>query len=324
MSSYLDNLYDELRKPLPSNLPELLRKSEEWRQRLYDGEPNSIDWNLKSQYIKDLDRAIELAQAASSRNEVSVEMSVPVVDRTLVTELLGAGERSTLDWKRDFPAGLVAGKKDLKWDSDRGVLLKDLVAVADSVSDAPGFLVYGVADQSGTRTVVGDSGSYDDADFQIWAENTFDSPIRFSYVEISWDEGKRVAVFAVVPSATFPHVVARDLGGILHVGQIWFRRGSKNTVALRQDMERMFGPQEPDVLFFERTNDVELESILQSIRDSGREPVLARYESKDAKILSDYEVAHHPVTRQEIVVGRDTHGQYELVAMLQPVSQDTN
>ena len=320
MSSYLDNLYDELRKPLPSTLPELLRKREEWRQRLHDGQPGSIDWKLKSRYINDLDRAVELAQTVNSRKAVSTEVPVPIVDRALITELLGTGERSTLDWKRDFPAGLIAGKKDPEWDRDRGVLLKDLVALSNSVSDAAGFLVYGVADQGGTRTVVGIRGSYDDADFQIWAENTFNPPVRFSYVEIPWDAGKSVGVFAVVPSASFPHVVARDLGSVLHTGQIWFRRGSKNTVALCQDIERMFSSQEPGVLFFERTNDTELQRILQAFKDSGREPVLTRYGSKDTKILAGFEVARYPVTGQEIVVGRDRHGQYDLVAMLRPVS----
>lgn len=320
MSSYLDNLYEELRKPLPLTLPELLRKREEWRQRPHDGQPGSIDWKLKARYINDLDRAIDLAQTLDSRKAVSTEAPVPIVDRTLITELLGTGEHSTLDWKRDFPAGLIAGKKDPEWDRDKGVLLKDLVAVANSVSDAAGFLVYGVEDQGGTRTVVGISGSYDDADFQIWAETIFDPPVRFSYVEIPWDAGKSVGVFAVVPSASFPHVVARDLGGVLHAGQIWFRRGSKNTVALCQDIERMFSSHEPSILFFERTNDTELERILQAFRDSGKEPVLTRYGSKDTKILAGFEVARHPVTRQEIVVGRDRHGQYDLVVMLRPVS----
>ena len=287
---------------------------------MYAGNPNSPDWNLKSQYINDLDRAIELAQTAISRRAVSIEIPVPVVDRSLITELLGTGERSSLDWKRDFPAGLIVGKKGPEWDRDRSVLLKDLIAVANSVSDAAGFLVYGVADQGGTRTVVGISGSYDDADFQIWAETIFDPPIRFSYVEIPWDEGKSIGVFAVAPSASFPHVVARDLGGVLHAGQIWFRRGSKNTVALRRDVERMFSSQESGVLFFERTNEAELERILQAFKDSGGEPVLTRYGRKDAKVLEGFEVARHLVTGQEIVVGRDMHGQYELTVMLRPVS----
>ena len=139
-------------------------------------------------------------------------------------------------------------------------------------------------------------------------------------MEIPWDTGKSVGVFAVVPSDSFPNVAVRDLGGVLHAGQIWFRRGSKNTVALRQDIERMFSSHEISVLFFERTNDTELERILQAFKDSGREPVLERYGSKDAKIVAGFEVARHPVTRQDIVVGRDLHGQYDLVVMLRPVS----
>jgi hypothetical protein len=159
-------------------------------------------------------------------------------------ELLGHGEQSWLDWKRQFPPGIAGGHKHADREEHRGKLLKSLVSIANSIVDECGYLVYGVEDKGNRRTVIGVETHFDDATFQDWNEKGFAPPVHFHYRE-EQHEGRRVALFEIAPSSNHPHVCARDIGGELHTGQVWFRRGSRNTLASHVDLKRMFAPPEP-------------------------------------------------------------------------------
>ena len=154
--------------------------------------------------------------------------------------LLPEGESVHLDWKTDFPPELAKGRSQPEWDKGRGKLLRSLVALANSHGSTHAHLVYGVEDLGSERRVRGISRSFDDADFQQWAENAFDPPLTFRYAQVRWDESRIIGVFRIERTPDYPHVVQADLGGVLFEGQVWFRRGSKNTVALRPDLQRMF------------------------------------------------------------------------------------
>jgi hypothetical protein len=90
--------------------------------------------------------------------------------------------------------------------------------------------------------VVGLSRSFDDAMFQDWNVRTFDPSVRFRYREFE-HEGKRVGWFEVEPAgASSPHVTSKDLSTELREGQVWFRVGSRNTLARSADLKRLFSP----------------------------------------------------------------------------------
>lgn len=150
--------------------------------------------------------------------------------------LLAEGESTYLDWKRDFPQELIQGRQQPTWDTGRAKVLRPLVAGANSHGSDYGYLVYGVEDLGAERRIRGISKSFDDADFQQWAENIFDPPPTFRYSEVKWDESTTVGVFRIERTPDYPHVVQATLGGFLFEGQVWFRRGSKNTIALRNDL----------------------------------------------------------------------------------------
>ena len=57
---------------------------------------------------------------------------------------------------------------------------------------------------------------------------------------MKWDGSTIVGVFRIERTPDYPHVVQANLGGVLFEGQVWFRRGSKNTIALRGDLYGMF------------------------------------------------------------------------------------
>lgn len=230
-----------------------------------------------------------------------------------LARLLETSECESLEWKSDFPKSLLRGRESPNWDKGRAELLKDLISLANSPGQALAYLVYGVKDLRIRREITGISKSFDDADFQQWAKNTFDPSPKFQYTEILWPPSKTIGIFQIEKIPDYPHVVKENIGDILHKGQVWFRTGSQNAVALRSDIEKMFWGEKP--VKFSSLLDTELERIKKIYRDQGREIEFPLLEDKENRLLRGYEIATYPGTRQGIVVGR---GKAELVFLLKP------
>jgi hypothetical protein len=222
--------------------------------------------------------------------------------------LLEKGESEYLDWKENFPPGLIKGSKNSIWDSGRAELLKDIVSLANSPCQTTAYLIYGVKDLKTRRGIKGISKSFDDADFQQWAKNTFDPSPKFQYTEINWPPSEKIGVFEIEKTLDYPHVVKKDIGKILYRGQVWFRTGSQNEVALRSDLEKMFKGETP--CRFMRLDDPAIRKVAKHYKDLGREPCFPMLMKKESLLNQGYEVAPWPGKRQEIWVGdgdKNTH-----------------
>jgi hypothetical protein len=234
--------------------------------------------------------------------------------RKTLEALLLEGESTYLDWKLDFPSELL-GTRGPSWDVGRAKLLKDLIALANGHGADQGYLVYGVEDLGATRVVCGVTKSLDDAQLQQWAENTFSPPPTFRYSEVAWDASKTVGFVTVLRVADYPHVVAANLGGILFEGQVWFRRGSKNTVALCDDLRRMILGEVPFKIA--RTTDAVMKEIEAHYQAIGRELSLPLLADRDSCLARGYELAVYPGTRREVWVGA-VGDRYEHILLLKP------
>jgi hypothetical protein len=238
------------------------------------------------------------------------------------TSLLENNERTWLDWKSDFPGQLVTGKgHQTVWEEGRGTLLKDLASIANGDDEAEGYLVYGVKDHGPYREITGFSPSVqlDDADFHTWVQNCFDPPISFRYSRLDPEASKLVGIFTVSRTPDYPHVVRQSVGAVIHEGQVWFRQGSKNSVAMRGDLERMFRGAEPFKVG--RMEDPELKKVEEHYRAAGFTPVLPGLYDKDSLLRQGYRIAYLPGTRREVWVGYlRTTDSYELILMLKPGS----
>ena len=170
-------------------------------------------------------------------------------------------------------------------------------------------------DTGAERTVRGISASFDDADFQQWAENAFDPPPTFIYTQIQWDTDKVVGVFRIERTPDYPHVAKVTLGPLVE-GQVWYRRGTKNTVALHDELFQMFKGEVPFKI--SRLNDPVLETIAAHYRGQGRETSLPRMEDRDSKLAQGYAIATYPGTRREVWVGALSPERYEHLLMLKP------
>jgi len=155
-------------------------------------------------------------------------------------KLLAHGQETWLEWQESFPLELLKGEDHPDWQTGQAKLLRDLAALANRPAGRQGFLVFGVADHGPQREVKGIFKSWKGTDFQAWAQDVFDPPLCFSYTELSLGDNIRVGIFTVDLSPHYPHVATRSLGGILHPGQVWVRRGSENFIALYEDLREMF------------------------------------------------------------------------------------
>lgn len=224
--------------------------------------------------------------------------------------LCASGETSWLDWKKDFPQSLLKGSGDPHYQEGRGTLLKDLVSIANGADEQYGYLVYGVRDEGTTRIVTGTSKSWDDADFQTWARNTFDPVPKFVYSELSWSATETVGVFKIERVPAYPHVAIRSVGGVLFEGQVCFRQGTQNRIPHRAELHIMIFGEKPFIA--SRPEDPELLRTL----GYGKQLVWPRFEDKDSCLASGHQMVYYPGTRREVWVNR--HGQPSLIAMLKP------
>ena len=165
------------------------------------------------------------------------------------------------------------------------------------------------------RTVAGISKSWDDADFQSWARNTFDPVPKFVYSELPWSSTETVGIFTIERVPGYPHVSVRTVGDVLFDGQVWLRQGTQNRVAHRAELRTMFMGEE--AFKFSRINDPEFERVIRHYQEEGEELSSPRFHDKDSCLARGYRIAYYPGTRREIWVGFHA-GQFEHIAMLEP------
>ena len=156
-------------------------------------------------------------------------------------KLLGHGQDTWLDWQESFNLELLKGEDNPAWEAGQAKLLRDLAAIANRPDGQRGFMIFGVKDHGSHREVKGIFKSWKGTDFQSWAKNVFDPPLRFTYSELAVDGNIKVGIFTVDLSPLYPHVTAQRLGGVIHPGQIWMRRGNENIIARHDDLREMFG-----------------------------------------------------------------------------------
>jgi hypothetical protein len=130
-----------------------------------------------------------------------------------------------------------------------------------------------------------------------------------------WDPSITVGVLRIERTPDHPHVVQSNLGSVLFEGQVWFRRGSKNTVALREDLKRMFLGEIPFKI--SKLSDPVLKVISDHYKQQGRTTTLPRIGDRDSLLAQGYELAAYPSTRREVWVG-EAGDHYEHILLLKP------
>jgi Putative DNA-binding domain len=238
------------------------------------------------------------------------------MDSALMLDLLQFGERDWLEYKSELHFALEHhDNAHGEWEKGKGVLLKDLVALANSpIPRNDRYLLRGVKDFGHERKIVGIKKRFDDAHFQDWVSKAFDPPIKMVYEELEPELGKIVGIFQITFDPKSPHIPIQNFGEELRVGQVWFRRGTQNTAAKRADLDILVRTEPIRLTRFDNTEE---ERILKA-HYAPRTLVLPSYGTQHTKIMQGYELAYYPGTRKEIHVGQTHLAIPDSILMVKP------
>ena len=141
----------------------------------------------------------------------ATEIPQPKVDAAYAQQLAGATESEILDYKTDLP---FASKPPLV---ARSELLKDIMAIANTVRDQPGHLFYGRNPGKGLCSI---TTKVDDADVQQWSENAIEPPMLFSVHTVQLS-GFEICLIVIRPASHRPHAARATIckDGPLHGGR---------------------------------------------------------------------------------------------------------
>lgn len=153
------------------------------------------------------------------------------MDAALMEALLNEAESTALDFKRDqYPFESAS-------DEQKGELLKDILAFANSWRRTDAFILIGVDEVNGGRSiVVGISASMDDAKIQQFVNSKTNRPIVFSY-ETFLFEGAKVGLIRI-PLQDRPIYLKKDFGK-LNKDVVYIRRGSSTDTASPDEIAKM-------------------------------------------------------------------------------------
>jgi hypothetical protein len=153
-----------------------------------------------------------------------------IVNEQLVQALLFEEESTTLDFKRD-QYKFVGGT-----DTDKSELLKDILAFANAWRRVDAFIVIGVKELKGRKSIVGIDEPLDDADLQQFVNSKTQKPLSFSYQNLPFRE-MDIAIIHI-PVQERPFYITKDYGK-LKKNIVYIRRGSATDEAKPDEIATM-------------------------------------------------------------------------------------
>jgi hypothetical protein len=153
------------------------------------------------------------------------------IDNELIDILLYGEEGVDLDFKRDQYRFSGAS------DKDKGELLKDIIAFANSWRRSDAFILIGIKEVKGGKSeVVGISEKLDDAQIQQFVNSKTQKPITFSYRNFDF-ESKNIGVIHI-PIQSRPFYLNRDYANLKR-DTVYIRRGSSTDIAKLDEISKM-------------------------------------------------------------------------------------
>lgn len=185
------------------------------------------------------------------------------MDETTLDEVLIMAEVTDIDFKRTFPPHYF-DRKHPKYSEARATLIKDVAALANAESTNPGYLVYGINDQNGSRTVFKRDvlEREDESTLSSFLEKYLDPKPKIEYGEFKRD-GEVIGILRVHRVPEYPDVVRQDLGNLIHIGQVFYREGTSTKLALHGQLAAMFSGAEPFTVKRDSEELISISSLLK-------------------------------------------------------------
>lgn len=170
------------------------------------------------------------------------------MDDQLLDSLMYRSEDSSLDFKqaqyvfsrKDVPSQLDKQQAAAYLENKKSELLKDMLAMANSWRDGPGYILLGVREaRGGLPEVVGIPAEdmHDDAHFQQFIAVRVNAPLAFSYACRPY-RGAVIGVISVPAKQQRPFYAKERFGGV-EAGVVYVRRGSSTVVARPEEVATM-------------------------------------------------------------------------------------
>lgn len=153
------------------------------------------------------------------------------MDAVLFEQLLYQEENDSLDFKKDqYP---FDGESDVI----KSELLKDILAFANSWKRSDGYILIGVDDVKGGKSIVSNIlEDLDDAKLQQFINSKTNKPLAFSYEPFTFDE-KRLGIIRI-PVQQRPFYLIKNYGK-LEKEKVYIRRGSSTDIAKPDEIALM-------------------------------------------------------------------------------------
>ena len=153
------------------------------------------------------------------------------MDEKLFEELLYENENPTLDFKEEQYSFVGAT------DEEKSELLKDILAFANAWRRTNAYVLIGVQEVKGGRSIVkGITQHFDDASLQQFINSKTNRPVNFSYIPFAF-EGEQVGVIEIHEQER-PIFLLKDFGK-LSKDRVYIRRGSSTVIANPEEIAKM-------------------------------------------------------------------------------------
>lgn len=153
------------------------------------------------------------------------------IDNSLIDMLLYGEEGVDLDFKRDQYKFLKASE------DEKGELLKDILAFANSWRRSDAFILIGIKEvKAGRSKVYGINDKLDDAQIQQFVNSKTNIPLTFSYRNMDF-ESKCIGIIHI-PIQPRPLYLKKDFGK-LKKETVYIKRGSSTEIAKLDEIAKM-------------------------------------------------------------------------------------
>ena len=161
-----------------------------------------------------------------------MKVETELTDNADLSSLIDRPESNTLDFKaKGYDLSKRRGKRDFA---------KDVASFANTPREADAHIVLGVNKHlDGTIELLGLDKAIDDADLQGIAGSYLDSVPQFSYQPI-WHRGVSLGLITIPPGHGGPVAPRVTRGEGFTESTIYFRRGSRNSIASIREQERIW------------------------------------------------------------------------------------
>lgn len=145
-------------------------------------------------------------------------------------------ENSTLDFKREqYPIGSTP---------KRNAVVKDIQAMANGPSDDEKYIIIGVGEENGSKTIVPIVELTDDAYFQQLINANVEPAINFEYKGFDY-QGNRLAYFRIFGNTDRPYLFKKDVKSSegkteYKTGEGYIRKGTSTFILGRSDLDAIY------------------------------------------------------------------------------------